>query len=231
MTNCFSSDPELVITTKDPRPQSPERAGRCNRLHPVVWYAPYDYFMLHHTLGGLERHQQLICITSPPWGKLATFSFKKVGVLMRMCRSPIKVLAGARVYLSLNIKEADKPHILQLIEYWYFVLNDLFVIKRPTLMIRYDFIMTRYFGNLLNLLNCVWQQRIRRRYLQYNSARWAGLRRSSFLGLSFTGYSLRSKRQGRVPATSSVYYPKWRGKLIWYPVRFPVSWYAVYINV
>lgn len=38
---------------------------------------------------------------------------------MRMCRSPIKVLAGAGVYLSLNIKEADKPHILQLIEYWY----------------------------------------------------------------------------------------------------------------
>lgn len=38
---------------------------------------------------------------------------------MRMCWSPIKVLAGAGVYLSLNIKEADKPHILQLIEYWY----------------------------------------------------------------------------------------------------------------
>lgn len=36
---------------------------------------------------------------------------------MRMCWSPMKVLEGAGVYLSLNIKEADKPHILQLIEY------------------------------------------------------------------------------------------------------------------
>lgn len=77
LTNCFSSNSELVITTKDLQPQRPERAGRCNRLHPVVWCTPYDYFMLHHTLEGLERHRQLICITSPPWGKLATFSFKK----------------------------------------------------------------------------------------------------------------------------------------------------------
>lgn len=152
---------------------------------------------------------------------------------MRMCWSLIKVLAGAGVYLSLNIKEADKPHILQLIEYWY--LCWMIYLSLKAQLWWYDMILL-WLGILGTCLTfwTVFDSRESDRYLQYNSAwwgAWVGLQCSSFLCLSFTGYTLRSKRRGRVPATSSSYYAKCRGKLIWYQVRFPVSWYAVYINI
>lgn len=71
------------------------------------------------------------------------------GVLIRKCGRPIKFLAGAGVYWSLNIKEGDMPHKLLLIEYWYLGLMIYLSLKNLTLMIWYDFVMTRCFCELL----------------------------------------------------------------------------------